>query len=143
MVPEEKLAYGFKKSPIYAQKGKSIPNIPEEKLYSFDKQVIEYKDVPCRQHHSEEEESEEEEELVESKPSCELGHLNYNQMGYYPQKYVEPQFAVEQFETEIAETPCDQERTDADEEIGSCGYRPGRILDHANNEEEEEEDIFS
>lgn len=135
MVPEEKLAYGFKKVPANAENVKSVPNIPEERLYTFDKRVVELKDIPCRKHKKEEEEIEEEEEEEENaKPSCGLGYLNYNQMGYYPQKHVDTHFkTVADYETETdTEVPCNQEPI---EEIGSCGYRPGRILQNSNNDD--------
>lgn len=133
MVPEEKLAYGFKKIPANAENVKSVPNIPEEKLYTFDSGVVEYQHIPCRKHKKEEEEIEEEEEEEDTKPSCGLGYLNYNQMGYYPQKHVDPHFtAVTKFETESVEVPCNQEPI---EDIGSCGYRPGRIVQNGNNDE--------
>lgn len=130
-VPEEKLAYGFKKVPANAENIRAVPNIPEEKLYTFDSKVVELKQIPCRRY-KEEEEIEEEEEEEEAKPTCGLGYLNYNQMGYYPQNHVDPQFAVTQFEIESEpEAPCNKEPI---HEIGSCGYRPGRIVANANNE---------
>lgn len=132
-VPEEKLAYGFKKVPANAENIKPTPNIPEERLYTFDTKVVELKEIPCRKHKKEEEEIvEEEEEEEEVKPGCGLGYLNYNQMGYYPQKHVEPQFET-RFEAESEpEAPCNKEPI---EEIGSCGYRPGRIVSNANNDD--------
>lgn len=134
-VPEEKLSYGFKKAPANAENIKPVPNIPEEKLYTFDSKVVELKEIPCNKHKPEEDEveEEEEEEANEDKPNCGLGYLNYNQMGYFPQKYVDPQFAVTQFETTVeADKPCSDEPV---HEIGNCGYKPGRILNHAKNDE--------
>lgn len=135
-VPEEKLAFGFKKAPTNAENIKPVPNIPEEKLYTFDAKVVELKDIPCRKPKKEEEEIEEEEEEEaqdDSKPNCGLGYLNYNQMGYVVQKHADPVFAVRQIaEPEENEAPCSQ---DPIQEIGSCGYKPGKILQHANNEE--------
>ena len=135
-VPEEKLAFGFKKTPTNAESINPVPNIPEEKLSTFDARVVELKDIPCRRKQKKEEEIEEEEEEEnedDSKPNCGLGYLNYNQMGYVVQKQVDPSFAVHQFvEAEVNERPCSE---DPIQEIGSCGYRPGKILQHADNEE--------
>lgn len=134
MVPEEKLAYGFRKMPANAENIKPVPNIPEEKLVTFDSKVVELKDFPCRRYKTEVEEEEEEEEEESVKPDCGLGYLNYNQMGYYPQKHLNPEFAVTQFEAESdPERPCNQEPI---QEIGNCGYRPGRIINHANRNDD-------
>lgn len=127
-VPEEKLAYGFKKVPVNAESVKNIPDIPEEKLYTFDRKVVELKKIPC---HKEEEEDIEVEEEEETKP-CGLGYLNYNQMGYHPQKHIDTHFAVKQFESVEEETPCNKEKFP---EVGSCGYKPGKIIDDNNNDE--------
>lgn len=135
LVPEEKLSFGFKKIPKNAENVISVPNIPEEKLYTFDTKVVELKEIPCRKHKEKEEievEEEEEEEEEEAKPACGLGYLNYNQLGYYPQQHVNRQFAVTQFEATEPEAPCEKESTP---EIGSCGYKPGRIVNNSNNDD--------
>lgn len=131
MVPEEKLSFGFKTVPTNAESIKPVPNIPEEKLYTFDAKVVELKDIPCRKPKSEEEiEEEEEEEEIDdgSRPNCGLGYLNYNQMGYVVQKEINPSFVVSRVAEAVVNEPAIQE-------IGSCGYQPGRILQQANNDD--------
>ncbi|KAJ6634871.1 hypothetical protein Bhyg_13452 [Pseudolycoriella hygida] len=103
-VPEEKLAFGFKKLPANAENVKHVPNIPEERLTTFNRKVVD------------------------------LGYLNYNQMGYYPQKHVDAEFAVAQYGTEIEE-PKVSLGQEPIQELGSCGYRPGKIVNNANNDE--------
>lgn len=84
-VPEGQLEYGFKKKPIDSVRGKVWRNIPEEKLYSINSRVIEFK-TP---NNSEEDEfkideSEEDETIVRhhSKIPSDTPCFAYSDIGY-------------------------------------------------------------
>lgn len=139
-VPEAKLSEGFQKPPVNAQKRNIVPNIPEEQLTTFDRNVLELKDIPvCRKHQPTEDEEEEEEEQDDDNEkvnhNCGLEHLNYDQIRYYPQNNIDPRFVVKQFESE--DVSVDDPKPI--QEFGDCGYKPGRVVDDDNNDDQRDE----
>lgn len=80
-MPEDQLAYGFKKKPLDQQTIKNYPDIPEEKLYNVNPQIIEFKKPSFNS--EEEEEDEDDEEGFENKKQCtKTFGSTYTDLGY-------------------------------------------------------------
>lgn len=85
-VPEGQLEYGFKKKPIDGIRRKVFRNIPEERLHSLNKKVLELQ----QSDESEEDEfkiddSDEEDDSPRARPNCERspdGVFAYSDIGY-------------------------------------------------------------
>lgn len=103
-VPEEKLQYGFQKTPLNQPNVKKTVHIPEEKLWNCDKSILELK-----------------EEQIE-KPN----YLSYGDIGYWPAKLRDAKFNVQRYEKKPV-PPCKDPLPK--ELINDCGFQLGNIID--------------
>lgn len=99
-VPEGQLAYGFKKRPIDLVRPKVWRNIPEEKLYSLNSKVIEFKKpCACEEDEFKVDESEEEEDYDstfgqrdDSRTPSDSPCFAYSDIGYSPMESCDQKF---------------------------------------------------
>lgn len=122
-MPEERLQYGFRTRPKNAEKTKTVPDIPEEKLQAVDKAVVELQLSKRRE--SFEEEELEEEEVEEEEEDFTPNRLGYSDIGYLPAKHKEPRFTVQRYEQ--PKSSCHQNNL-PQARPGNCGFRPGNVI---------------
>lgn len=81
-IPEEKLQYGFWKLPKDIPSYKILHNIPEEKLYTVDRQIVELKHprqmVNCGS-------TSDEEIILDDKEPQSIAYLSYRDLGFMPE----------------------------------------------------------
>lgn len=88
-VPEDQLAYGFKKKPLDQQRIKNYPDIPEEKLFNVNAQVIEFKKPSFDSEEEEDEDEFEDDGFKNKKEQVTSFGSTYTDLGYYE---VEPTY---------------------------------------------------
>lgn len=124
-MPEERLQYGFRKTPTIHVASKVFPNIAEERLQAVDRAVVELK--PLRQGNRFEEVSEEvdfseEDDAIDSAP----GHLALGDIGYGPARHYEPLFEARRCDQAQPAASChDPQPAEA---VGNCGFRRGELV---------------
>lgn len=125
-MPEERLQYGFRRTPTNQQVRKHFPNIAEERLQAVDRTVVELKAVRRDQF---EEQSDEEElfeddaaDTVDNAPS----HLGLGDIGYGPARSHEPRFEARRCDHAAVQASCNDPQPA--EAIGNCGFRRGELV---------------
>lgn len=124
-MPEEKLQYGFRKTPLNQPTIKKIISIPEEKLWNCDKTIVELKPITVVEEASEEEIVSEEDVRVEAPE-----YLGYADIGYGTAKFHEPKFTVHTVSSRT-EAPCEDNELKV--EVGDCGFKFGDVVDVTSN----------
>lgn len=137
-VPEDKLAYGFRKKPLDQPDVKEVKVIPEEILWHSDKPILELKphNLLHNQKPEETEEEEEEEEELDIAQSGAVagvdlpGLMPYGDIGYLPEKPREANFNSGLYPAHVyhnlkSGVGCQNPEA---HKVGNCGLKLGQIV---------------